>query len=150
MIFISHRGNIYNRYENDENKPKYILEALNLDFFVEIDLWIKSEKLYLGHDEPKYIVDKEFINNYKLFVHCKNVEALSFMNESKLDCDYFWHDKDDYTLTAKGKIWTYMGKYSPKNSISLMPELFEEKDLSGCFGICSDKIIFYRNKYQIT
>ena len=29
---------------------------------------------------------------------------------SKMNCHYFWHQEDDYTITSKGIIWAYPGK----------------------------------------
>jgi len=150
VIFISHRGNIYGRSEKDENSPDYILQALNSNYFVEIDLWVDQNKFLLGHDEPTYEIESSFLDNEKLFVHCKNEEAIEFLHNNSLGCEYFWHDNDKYTLTSKGNIWTYMGSYCPKNSIALMPELFDASiDYSNCYGICSDKIYFYRKHYKI-
>jgi hypothetical protein len=50
MILISHRGNINGIESNNENNPEYIQKALDLVYNVEVDLRIKDNKLYLGHD----------------------------------------------------------------------------------------------------
>lgn len=150
MIFIAHRGNIHGISEQNENEPKYILEALNLGYYVEIDLWAIKNKLFLGHDKPTHEIDSNFLDRSKLFVHCKNEEALEYLHNNSLKCEYFWHDNDKYTITSKGNIWTYMGSYCPKNSIALMPELFDSSiDYKHCYGICSDKVDYYRNIYSI-
>ena len=61
MHFISHRGNLNGPNKNLENKPNYIKEALDKGFDVEIDVWLSKEKFYLGHDEPLYETDVNFI-----------------------------------------------------------------------------------------
>ena len=150
MIFIAHRGNMHGRSEENENEPGYVLQALNNDFYAEIDLWAIQNKFFLGHDEPTYEIDSSFLDTDRLFVHCKNVEALEYLHNNPLKCEYFWHDNDKYTLTSKGNIWTYMGSFCPKNSIALMPELFDDNvDYKNCYGICSDKVLFYRDLYKI-
>jgi hypothetical protein len=150
VIFIAHRGNTCGRSEKNENAPRYILQALNNGFYVEIDLWAIENKLFLGHDEPVYEIETSFLDKSELFVHCKNEEALEYLHNNHLKCEYFWHDSDKYTITSKGNIWTYMGSYCPQNSIALMPELFDSNiDYKHCYGICSDKVDYYRNIYSI-
>ena len=53
---------------------------------------------------------------------------------------YFWHQKDDITLTSKGYICAYPGKQPIKNSIAVLPELYND-DLGVCKGVCSDNIL---------
>ena len=67
----------------------------------------------------------------------QNTEALYEM--SKMNCHYFWHQEDDYTITSKGIIWAYPGKKLTNNSICVLPELFN-KHIEDCLGIC--QIIF--------
>ena len=43
------------------------MKQLTKIFDVEIDVWFKNDQFYLGHDEPQYIVNMEFLNNSKLF-----------------------------------------------------------------------------------
>jgi hypothetical protein len=148
MIFISHRGNISFIDEKKENSPDYIIGALNLGFYVEIDLHVIGKNLFLGHDKPTYKINKDFLNNNKLFVHCKNKEALLFMSKEKLACEYFWHQEDKYTLTSKGNIWVYTGEELLHNSICVMPENHNYEDISICYGICSDKIESYREQLK--
>ena len=63
---------------------------------------------------------------------------------SKIDCHYFWHEEDDYTITSKGFIWTYPGKKLFSNSICVLPENANYKNIN-CKGICSDFIDKYKN-----
>ena len=140
MIKISHRGNINGRIEEAENRPDYIKDALNLGYDVEVDVWFLDGKFYLGHDEALYITNKVFLSNPHLWVHCKNIEAILELKYSKIH--YFWHETDTITLTSQGFIWAYPGKQPIKNSIAVMPELFND-NLEQCIGICSDYIINY-------
>ena len=53
MLYISHRGNLDGINPELENNPKYISNALEKNFDVEVDAWFVNGKFYLGHDEPK-------------------------------------------------------------------------------------------------
>ena len=142
MIYISHRGNLEGKSEKDENNPDYILNAADKGFDVEIDVWFKNDNFYLGHDNPVFKVDKEFLGSNQFWCHAKNHEALYEM--SKINCHYFWHQEYDYTLTSKGVLWVYPGKKLTKNSICVLPELSNYK-IFDCLGICSDFIKRYKN-----
>ena len=48
MILISHRANLDKINFDDENKPDYILAAIELGYDVEIDFWVVNKKLFLG------------------------------------------------------------------------------------------------------
>ena len=147
MKLIAHRGNIDGPNMNEENKPEYILQAIEKGYFVEIDLWYKDNTLYLGHDSPQYEIEYSFfiVNKYKLFIHCKNIQALQYILNKNDDLECFFHDNDECVLTSKGNIWTYPGKLLTKKSICVMPERAENinNNLSECVGICSDYISKY-------
>lgn len=144
MILIAHRGNIFEKNTAWENSPEYIDKALELGYHVEIDIWSYKNNLYLGHDEPQYKINLDFLDNPKLYVHCKNSESLEYMNSLNLKCDYFWHEKDQYTITSKNIIWVYPKIKLLKNSIAVLPELDKNQDLTMCCGICSDFISDYK------
>lgn len=144
MILISHRGNIDSINRSCENSIDYIQKALDQGFYVEIDLWQTDEGLFLGHDFPQYEIQDNFLNNNKLFVHCKNIQALGFMTNNKFLCEYFWHENDHCTLTSKLNIWVYPGKQLIPGSIAVLPEVDYKGDLSVCYGICSDFIAKYK------
>lgn len=145
MILISHRGNTLGKLEPFENKPDYIDKAIEYGFDVEVDVWVKNNVLFLGHDEPRYEVKSEWFEfrSNKLWVHCKNIDAIEWFNNLKNKYNYFWHQKDDLTITSFGYLWVYPGKQPVKKSIAVIPELHNE-DLSVCGGVCSDNIINYR------
>lgn len=148
MIYISHRGNISGRIPDKENTWSYILDAIKCGYSVEIDIWYKDNVLYLGHDEPHDIVDINNLIEYKdkLWIHCKNIDVLHFLNNYK-ELNIFFHDKDDCVLTSHNYIWTYPGKsLGPRlinKSICVLPETVFKKVLN-CCGICSDIIEQYK------
>jgi hypothetical protein len=147
MISISHRGNINGRIENYENRPEYIDDTIRLGYDVEVDVWVVDGVLFLGHDEPQYGIDMNWINKRKkqLWIHCKNIEAIEFAYWFKDDenLNFFWHQEDTLTLTSRGYIWAYPGKQPIKNSIAVMPEIYND-NITDCIGVCSDYISNYK------
>ena len=143
MILISHRGKINGRMPSLENSPYFIDAAIQKKYDVEIDLRTRNGKLFLGHDEPQYEVNDEWLTERidKLWVHCKNVELLNWIRSTSLH--WFWHEEDTLTLTSLNFIWVYPGKQPIKNSIAVMPEIHND-DISQCLGICSDLIGNYK------
>ena len=145
MFFISHRGNIDGPNPKEENKIKYILEALNQNFDVEIDVWFEKDKFYLGHDEPLYEVSIEFLSNTKFWIHTKNLECFYRLGDTKFN--FFWHEKDQIILTSKGYYWNYPGTVISKKSIFVLPEI-TDLNKPECLGVCSDYIKKYYNIYN--
>lgn len=155
MKLIAHRGNINGPNSEIENNPDYILNTLSLGYDCEIDVHLISNELYLGHDLPQYKINIDFLleNQDKLWIHCKNMEALVFLNECK-ELNIFWHENDKYTLTSKNYIWSYIGVETKKNIICVMPELafnnytevisnkIIKNELS---GICTDYCVKFKN-----
>jgi len=137
---IAHRGNLRGPNPDQENKPEYIEAALAEHYDVEVDVWRSENKWYLGHDEPQYEIDSEFLVNERIWCHAKNLHA--FQDLLVLDAHCFWHQKDDYTLTSSNFIWAYPGQPLSPMSICVMPELtaYTTTDVLRCAGICSDWI----------
>ena len=145
MKLISHRGNLTGPNPERENSPDYIYEALQAGYDVEIDVWFKDSKFYLGHDEPQYLFPYDLLNGYynKLWIHCKDMGSLSNLNEldsngSKLN--YFSHENDLGVLTSRGYIWS-ANVY--KRGILVMPEMFNKEPNEDTLGVCSDYIKNY-------
>ena len=145
MILISHRGNINGKILEAENKPNYIDDAISLGYDVEVDIWVIEGTFHLGHDEPQWGIFLNWLleRRDKLWIHCKNIEAIEWFNQLGTMYNYFWHQEDTVTLTSRGYIWVYPGKQPIKNSIAVMPELFND-DTQHCLGICSDYIEKYK------
>lgn len=149
MKYISHRGNINGKFPHLENTEEYIINAIQLGYDVEIDAWFENDNFYLGHDKPEHIVNINFLDSYKdkLWIHCKNIDALYYLSLYKT-YHLFFHDKDDTTLTSKGYFWTYPGKKITSNSISVLPEIGYDTNIMNGYGICSDFIEKYRDMIQ--
>ena len=141
MIFISHRGNINGINKESENNPDYIDVALSNGFNVEVDVWYFKENFYLGHDNGEYKVNPKYLKNSMIWCHAKNIAAM--VELKKNNSIYFWHQNDDITLTSNGYFWTFPGKELYKNSICVLPEIANYKNLN-CAGICSDFIERYK------
>ncbi len=138
---IAHRGNINGPNPLQENNPEYLISSINLGFDVECDIRIIDNKIYLGHDEPQYEIQSDFLDTYKdkLWCHAKNKEALEYLLSNEYHT--FWHQNDDYTITSKGIIWAYPNKFI-HNCIIVMPELYDTiYNKNEILGICSDYLI---------
>jgi len=145
MILIAHRGNIDGPNPEKENHPDYIINAISEGYDSEIDIWYKDGKIFLGHDNPQYEIDKYFLLKFKekLWCHAKNSIALKKLIDIDMHC--FFHNTDDVVLTSKKYLWTYPGKELVKGSISVMPEINND-NTDQCIGICSDLIGRYKTQ----
>lgn len=145
MILIAHKGNTNGPNPERENTWSYIEEALEAGYHVETDVSFLNGKFYIGHDDKKEEVSGAKLMDHRLWLHCKNVEALYQLGSaarlvggwSRMP-HYFWHQEDDYTLTSDGWIWTYPGKDIEWNSIAVMPEKVLGWDISKAYGVCTD------------
>ena len=148
MLFISHRGNIDGICEYENTIPR-IQNVLSLGYDIEIDIWFIEGKYFLGHDEPKeQIVNLEILFNQHVWVHAKTILTLNrLVNVSP---NVFFHNSDDATLTKSLRIWTFAGKPIHNNSIACLPENcnYSDKELSQCYGICSDFVDKYKEKFK--
>jgi len=140
-IIISHRG-----YENGEdnlleNNPMQIQKMLYNNIQVEIDVFYRENNFFLGHDEPKYQIDINFLKQKGLWCHAKNLESFEKMLENNIHC--FWHQQDDFALTSKGFIWTYPNKGLTNISICVLNDQIL-KEIPKCFGICTDYPFLYK------
>lgn len=155
MHLISHRGNINGKKPHKENNPDYIKDALDLGYEVEVDIWYLTDNstYYLGHDKPEYPIHESFIDNLKdkLWFHCKNEDALSYLKDDFDNINFFWHQEDRYTITSKGYVWAFPGEKLVKNSIILFPENYpdDKNKLLLSSGICSDYISDYETYKNI-
>ena len=144
MLIISHRANINGPSPETENKPEQILICLKEGLDVEIDVWFINNKLYLGHDEPTYEIEENFLENEHLWCHAKNFDALNFMVKNE-KIHFFWHQTDEYTITSKGYIWTFPTFYLDEKSICVLPEKDPNFRMPPkLHGICTDYPLRYR------
>lgn len=142
MIKISHRGNIFGPNKELENNPEYIKKAIASGYNVEVDFWVADDVLYLGHDYPQYQIDQFFIDSYvkKIWLHCKNLDALNYIINKPKYYQGFWHESDKHTITTNHYIWTYPGM--PVTDKSILVYLEDPKNNVPDFiaGVCSDYI----------
>jgi hypothetical protein len=145
MKLISHRGNINGPNPKHENDPFYIKEALDAGYDCEIDLWFTlPEGFVLGHDEPQYKVNRQFLQDHSLWIHCKNYEALRELIPVPQIFNFFYHTDEDYVLTSQGYIWAYPGKPGTTKTVCVMPEYYDTP-VEGYWGVCSDYVEKYRD-----
>lgn len=142
--YISHRGNT-DGPSTKENHPDQIIKCIQTGYDVEIDIRYINHKIYLGHDEPVYPIDYFFLEKYSnfLWIHCKDLPSLRFCLSQKSNLNFFWHDKDCYTLTSQKYIWSYPGQQITDRSICVLPEQCDNIIINPTFngfGICSDYI----------
>jgi hypothetical protein len=143
VIIISHRGNIRGSVPDKENRPSYIDCAIGNGYHVEIDVRSIDGELWLGHDEPQYKVDHNWLDKRRhyLWLHCKNLEAAK-------ECwayHSFCHTSDPFTYTSTGKIWLH--NLSMKIDNNVIIPLIDKNDIIGltdttffddAFGVCTD------------
>jgi hypothetical protein len=136
MIKIAHRGNL-NGPSHKENQAYYLMDAIEAGYDVELDLWVINGLLWLGHNGPQYLTTESFLLEigHAAWIHCKNLEALHFLNTTFPQLNYFWHQEDDYTLTSQGYIWAYPGM--PATGRTILVDL-ENNGGQIAHGICSD------------
>ena len=140
MRIIAHRGLIDGPNSGLFSKPDTINRALALGYEVEIDVWLKDNKWFLGHDRPTYEVDFIFLNNLNFWLHAKSIETLERLLTFK-HLNSFWHQTDDVTLTSHNYLWVYPGKQMTYHSVCVMPEKFMKIDdikSLNCMAICTD------------
>lgn len=138
MLLIAHRGNV-NDKSADENSPELISRVIK-DYHAEIDVWYANGEYHLGHDAPKFRVDLAFLRDHRLWCHAKNGDTLAqLLDVGGVHC--FYHDKDPYTITSEGYIWTYPGSPIVYNAILNQPEWYDidfSKIEKTWTGVCSD------------
>lgn len=148
MLIVSHRGNLDGPNPDKENHPDYIKEALKHGP-VEIDIRIIDGKVFLGHDLPQYEIAYNFLNKDGLYIHCKTLDTVWWLEQNYCYLNYFWHETDRMTFTKYGDIWCYPGVYM-KNGITveLNPEPHSWMHLKENYikGICTDYVNIYRKE----
>ena len=142
MIKIAHRGDLTGP-SHKENQTYHLVDAIDAGYDVELDLWMINDLLWLGHDGPQYLIKESFLLDigHAAWIHCKNLEALNFLNSTFPQLNYFWHEEDSYTLTSQGYIWAYPGKQVTDRSVLVhlgKPDLNSFDVMP--YAICSDYV----------
>ena len=144
MILIAHRGNITGPNPKEENSPNYIIKAIKQGFDVEVDVWCDNDKWFLGHDEPQYATDLEFLAQDELWLHCKNYVTFQILSEKVgTPFNFFYHTNEDYVLTGRHYVWTCLGG-GGDNTIIAVPEHNNIDNITNFAGVCSDYIGKYK------
>ena len=140
MLKISHRGTVNGPDLEKENTIEQIFIAIGKGFDVEVDVWVIDGLIFFGHDYPKYLIDDFIIKKIKdsAWFHCKNLEALLFFANNPVPYVFFWHQKDDFTLTSNGYIWTYPNKDITSSSIIVDLDLNYKYSNIIPYAICTD------------
>lgn len=144
MILISHRGNISGQNGFTENTHEVIKKALSLGYYVEVDVrYDHSRGFYFNHDEmdtPNIRENKYFahFDTERMIYHAKDLKSLEMLKERGYH--YFFHDKEEYTITSQGWIWANIGSKLSSETVCVCPEKGFNGNLMKCFGICSDFI----------
>ena len=154
MMLIAHRGLHQGPNAYLENCPSHIQDTLNLGLEVEIDLHVKDDQLYLGHDYPQYPISEDFLHTPRLWIHAKNIPACNYLTHMQgrgPRLNYFWHEGDSRVLTSWGYWWTQPGCGLADWSIAVMPEtqvhvdkLVDWGNNQPCVGICSDYVGLFK------
>ncbi len=141
MILIAHRGNVEGPQPALENTVPYIESALERGFDVEVDVWFRDRKMWLGHDKPETAIDIDYLKNPHIWVHAKDGEGLYIMQqEGSIHC-FFIQDKG-MTFTSNGVIYGYPEAGLPVGSIAICIEVQPLDKL--ILGVCTDYPLAYR------
>jgi len=146
-MIIAHRCNTDGPSE-EENTINELLKCISSGFLVEIDVWMVGAKVFMGHDHPSEEIDINFLLRYsdKLFIHCKNIEALCYLKQYECLC-VFGHSSDEFVLTSHLDVFCRVGVIK-NGCICVMPELsnrkFSKDELKSCKHILTD----YPNRYK--
>lgn len=147
LKLLSHRGNISGKNPERENTVTYIDEALWYGFDVEIDVWVKKNKILLGHDMGIEEVSIDYLRDTRLLCHAKNRDALELMLSDSL-IHTFWHEEDRYTISSKGIPIVYPDIPALKNSIVIIRGSRVIDIPNDCYGVCADNIQEYKDIFK--
>lgn len=107
---IAHRGNFAGQQPQLENSFDYLKRAIDLGYDVEIDARIVNNKMWLGHDEPKYELNYEqymyLLTHREVWWHSKDYNTLTNLVNRGPWMKVFAHESDTYGLVNGGYIWT--------------------------------------------
>ena len=136
MLLIAHRGNL-DGPDPRENEPAYVERALTHGFHVEVDVWARAGRLYLGHDGPDHPVAEPFLARPRVWCHAKDVVAMRALLAAGAHC--FFHERDAVALTSRKFLWTHPEPDAVLTDRSVLvvrgPELPRRERF---YGVCGD------------
>jgi|14BtaG_2_1085337.scaffolds.fasta_scaffold00524_11 hypothetical protein len=151
MKLISHRGNINGENIELENTPDYIDEAISLGYDVEIDIWKDEDGFYLGHDEPIYPIELEWLIERKnnLWIHCKDFNSLTELikiDTNPMQLKIFYHQEEEYTIISDNHIWAHNIETADNKCIIPLLSRYDIENWipTNVYGVCSDYIEFLK------
>jgi hypothetical protein len=139
-ILIAHRGNVREVNHARENQFDYLIEAIELGFDVEVDVWKTTSSWCFGHDDANISVTLGQIQKIAphSWFHAKNKGAL--IELGAMGYNTFMHADEPFAITSKGYKWSHKGMVNPYG-IVVMPDLDTEQYLiKNCAGVCHDKL----------
>lgn len=142
-LLISYRGNTSQIVPEQENKLEHIQNALNKGFHVMVDIWlVGTNNLATGTTRAQYPIDINFIRENNIICHAMTSNTMNFLLEKGLHC-FMW-DREKYSLTNGGLIWSSVDPQVNSRTILVLPErniphLSVLANLK-CAGICSSRI----------
>ena len=143
MKLIAHKGNVNGPDSLKENTPEQIEWCIENGYDVEIDVRYSPEKdkFYLGHDDLQHEINWWWLagKQKNLWILCKDLSTLHEFTARTSGYNYFWHQRDDYTLTSKGQIWASPAQDYNKDTVRVIEDPEEVKEYD-CYAICSDYV----------
>lgn len=150
--FICHRGNLSQKVLEDENKPDILDQRINEGYHIELDVWVKDDKYFLGHDRPETKIEWSWLMKHlsQKYIHCKDGATLEHMilrsGQEGFNPNLFYHTVEDYAITTRGSIIVLPGKKLLTGSINMMPELASEQrpleERRKALAVCSDSLSY--------
>ncbi len=113
---IGHRANLNGPDPIYENTIGKSILCLSKGFDIELDIHqLENEDCFrLGHDFPRMneSVNMEFLENEKIWCHCKNIKSYETLLKNPL-VNCFFHSEEDYVFTSKGFTWFHSRTLPP-------------------------------------
>lgn len=137
LKLVSHRGNTSGQDVEFENTPEYLLRALELGYDIELDVWMRGDHIYLGHDQPERVSHTHALwraPKDRMWVHAKDLASLETFRVWRYNV--FWNDKDAYALTSYGNVWANYDQAGDENTVHMLRK--GEATPIGCLGVCTD------------
>ena len=150
-LIVHHRGNSLSNL-TVENNPIDLKKLVHAGHYIELDVWTRGEKIFVGHDRPDVEVTYDWLLKVadRAFIHCKDGITFSrlkrWFGARGIATNLFYHTHEDYALSTGGWVITYPGKQTFKEFLSMMPESAGRVPSGeACAAICSDKLTLREN-----
>ena len=88
----------------EENNLESLEQCIRSGFAVEIDVHVKDDAVFLGHDSAEQKIELCSIDKQNVFIHIKNGGLLNCKS-----ADTFYLNEDSVAYTGKGRRWLNVG-----------------------------------------